>query len=278
VHNSVYKPLLVEGCGGHHLWLPCGNSTTKRFGHATAHTRGRWQQTQKKMNHIKLTFFTILPLVAFISCTNKLTDADFESKALKIIESLDSSKIELFKTWNYTPRGPNGIWFRMQADTDLYRCFYFDYMDSTELTIYGFNNFIKDYLPGFQPINIDDRIEIINQKGIVKIIGINSLGHDTMLLINELENSIFTSNNPFKDLKQVSDLKNSLGIVAVHFYSKLGGIFQFYLSTQHVLTYIPRMDMIDPQYKQEWLKDFKSGKILRENWSLKKLEEPIDFN
>jgi hypothetical protein len=42
--NSVYKPLLVAGCGGQFFWLPCGNSTTKRFGHATAHTRERWSE------------------------------------------------------------------------------------------------------------------------------------------------------------------------------------------------------------------------------------------
>jgi len=42
----VYKPLLVAGCGGYHSWLPCGNSTTKRIGNATAHTRGR-QPVQK---------------------------------------------------------------------------------------------------------------------------------------------------------------------------------------------------------------------------------------
>jgi hypothetical protein len=232
----------------------------------------------KKMLHSKEIVLILLFFATFTACTKKMTDADFDNQALKIIESLDSSKIEIFKTWNYTPRGPNGIWFRMQADTDLYRCFYFNYNDSIKLIIFGFNNFIMDYAPGFQPIIKDDRIEIINQNGIVKIIGTNSLGQDTILLINEMENSIFTSKNPFKDLRQVSDLKDSLGIVVVHFYSKSGGIFQFYLSTQHILTFIPRMDMIDPRYKQKLIEDFKSGKILRENWSLKKLKEPIDFN
>ncbi len=28
-------------CVGWHFWLPCANSTTKRFDNATAHTRGR---------------------------------------------------------------------------------------------------------------------------------------------------------------------------------------------------------------------------------------------
>jgi hypothetical protein len=230
------------------------------------------------MNHFKSTVFIILFLVIFSSCTKKLTDADFEHRALKIIESLDTSKIQIFKTWNYTPRGPNGIWFRMRADSDLYRCFYFNYDDSIELRIFGFNNFIKDYTHNIQPIKVDDRVSIIKNNENIKIIGITRLGHDTLLLNNVLEDSIFKSNNPFNDLEQVSKLKDSLNIVMVHFYSRLGGVYRFYLSTQYVLTYIPNMDRIDPQYKLEWSKDFQNGKILREHWSLKKLKEPIDFN
>jgi hypothetical protein len=45
--NSVYKPLLVAGCVSQFACLPCGNSTTKRSGHATAHTRGRYGQLKK---------------------------------------------------------------------------------------------------------------------------------------------------------------------------------------------------------------------------------------
>jgi hypothetical protein len=232
----------------------------------------------KKMSYYKLTVIIIVCFVISISCTKKLTESDFERKAIKIIETLDTSRIQIFKTWNYTPRGPNGIWFRKQSDSILYRCFYFDWGDSNKIIIYSFNDFLKDYSIELQPPIVDDRVIISKQNRIVKITGSNSLGYDSILLSNILEDSLFLSKNPFNDLGYVSKLKDSLGIVMVHFNSDLGGIFQFYVSTKHILTYIPNMDLIDPQYKQEWIKDFKSGKILREHWSLKKLKEPMDFN
>ena len=207
-----------------------------------------------------------------------MTDADFENRALRIIESLDTAKIEIFKHWNYTPRGSAGIWFRIEEDSDLYRCFYFNFTDSSELRVIGFNNFIKDYSVKLQPVKVDGLVSIIKQSSIIKIISNNSVGYDTLILNNKSEDSLFTIKNPFNDLKYLSELKDSLHFIKVHYYARLGGIFQFYLSTQHVLTYIPNIDLIDPQYRQEWIKIFSSGKMIENHWSFKKHKEPIDIN
>jgi hypothetical protein len=222
--------------------------------------------------------FIIIFFISFVACTKKMTDADFESRALKIIEFFDTTKIEIFKCWNYTPRGSAGIWFRIEEDSELYRCFYFNFTDSSELRVLGFNNFIKDYSVKLQPVNVNGLVSIIKQSGIVNIISNNSIGYDTLNLNFISEDSLFTTNNPFNNLKYLSDLKDSLHFVKVHYYARLGGIFQFYLSTQHVLTYIPNMELIDPQHKQEWIKDFSNGKVIENHWSLKKLKEPIDIN
>jgi hypothetical protein len=230
------------------------------------------------MKQRKTVILIILFLILSVACTNKMTDVDFENRSLKIIKSLDTTKIEIFKTWNYTPRGSGGIWFKMKEDSELYRCFYFTYSDSSELRIYGFNNFIKDYSIKIQPVKAYGGVSIIMKSNIIKIISSNRMGFDTLLLNNRSEDSLFTGNNPFNDLKYLSDLKDSLHFVVVHYYARLGGILQFHLSTQHVLTYIPDMEMIDPHYRQEWIKDFSSGKILENHWSLKKYKEPIDFN
>jgi hypothetical protein len=69
-------------CVGWFTWLPRGNSTTKRFGSATAHTRGRWEQ--QRMKHILGYILFLIPVSVFSQ-----TELDYQLYSKVIDETID---------------------------------------------------------------------------------------------------------------------------------------------------------------------------------------------
>ena len=174
-------------------------------------------------------------------------------------------------------RGQAGIWFKNSGDSSLYSCIYHDFGDSSELSIMRQEKFLKDFGINFPYDTAYWRINIVKQSnGFIKIIGVNNHGQDVLLIENAQHDSIFKQLDPFLKFQQLTNLRDSLKFMGVHYYERLGGFIQFYLSPYHILTYIPSYDSLNPQFKQIWIKEFERGKTIQKHWNLRKLDKPID--
>ena len=229
---------------------------------------------QKHKIHILL-----IPILILIGCspTNRISDSEIENRALKISELYDSTNIEIFKTWNYTPRGQAGIWFRKDGDSSLYHCVYIDQIDSAKMMIMGYDNFIKDFKINMSYDTAYWRISLNRQiNGLITIVGVNHHGQDIVIKENIEPDSLFKISDPFDKFKTLTELKDSLKIYGIHNYERLGGFIQFNLSEYHILTYIPNLDSLNPKYKQIWIKEFEKGTMIKNHWNLRKLDEALD--
>lgn len=56
----------------------------------------------------------------------------------------------------------------------------------------------------------------------------------------------------------------------------MGNYIEFYLSRQHILTYLPDSLYVNPKSKELRLKEFAKGKTIKKNWNFRKLDKPMD--
>src|SRR5687768_14165785 len=125
---------------------------------------------------IYILVFTFIGLL-FNYCSTKkqLTDAEIEKRAIQIVRNFNSTKLEVFRTWSYIPRGQAGIWYKKSGDSSLYRCIYLSQTDSAELTVINPEGFIEDFNASLPYDTSFWRITIIRDKSdILKIIGVDN--------------------------------------------------------------------------------------------------------
>lgn len=209
--------------------------------------------------------------------TNRINDDEVEKRALIIADSFDSTNIDKFKSWDYVARGKAGFWLRNSGDSNLYSVVYFDFGDSTILSVTNQEDFLKDFEINLPFDTAYWRISFNKQPDDhIRIIGVNNHGKDIIIKDRILPDSIFNNIDPFATFKDLTDLKDSLKIIGIKHYDRLGGFIQFYLSAYHILTYIPDIDSLNPKYKQFWIQEFNKGGMINKHWNLRKLEKPID--
>lgn len=230
-----------------------------------------------------ITILTIIILTAFFACSeSQFSDKNIEDKAVNITENLDSISIKTFYEWGFGHRGEAIIFTKHSDNPDSgfysYGCFYFDNIDSIKLSISRFENFKKDFPCDIQ---IDtskyytvDFTKLKNTS--VRISAVDNHGKDQIIVESILSNQLFASNDPFEKFKYLSDFKDRLGVLGNFYRPDIGNFIQFYLSSQHILTYLPDNLNLNTKFKDEWLKKFATGKTIKKNWNFRKLDKPMD--
>jgi len=224
-------------------------------------------------NLVILSAFTLTLLV---SCAdNQYSDKEIEQRANKIIKLLDTATIDTFKNWGYGTRGEAEIWQKL--DTPTYGCFYFK-KDTLQLSVRLIENFKNDF-PYTIIIDTSKVHQIIFKKIDDEDINVSAwtnFGRDTTITDKIKLKSLFPTANPFQFFAELSKLKDSLQIIGTFCRPDIGNFIQFYLTSQHVLTYFPDTLQINPKFRDIWMGYFSTGKTLSKNWNLRKLEEPLD--
>lgn len=214
--------------------------------------------------------------VLLISCNSSLSDKDIEAKAMKITEQLDRKTIETFYEWNYYTRGGDN-WTKISGDSALYTCSYSYNDDTTTLTIYRAERFVVDFPCSF---NFDTlnywRFSLKKSNDdLINIEGVNKGGRDIALTTKQKLTSLFNLTNPYDKFSSLNELKDKLEVIGITaYYNKgTGNYVQFFLSLQHILTYLPDSMRFNNDYLKE---EFAKGKMLKKNWHFRKLDKPID--
>ena len=231
------------------------------------------------MRHINFIVISILFLLLLNSCSinNSTYEEEIDKNAKRIAESFDSTNIGIFKIWNYIPRGPIGIWYKNPGDSSSYRCIYLDKVDSIELRVFEYKNFIKDFDIKLSYDTSVWQISLLKYKNdLFKVTGVDSNGRNVVLADRVIQDSIFGDENPMLLFKELTKIVDTFNIYGIHYNENLGGIIQFYLSAQHILTYIPDTSWIDPMNNQVWINEFANGREIKKHWNLIKLKKPID--
>lgn len=223
------------------------------------------------------TILTFIILTAFLACSDsQFSDKNIETKAINITEQLDSNTIKIFREWNFFKRGVD-FWVKVSNNNEQYTCNYYSINDTAFLVIPQPYKFITDF-----PSNFDFdtaqywRFELSNYNDKVNIVGVDNNGRDKIIATMLSLDSLFPTTNPFEKFSMLSALKDSLGVYGISYHKDIGDFIQFYLSAQHVLTYIPENLFLNPKFKDVWLKKFKKGQTIKSNWNLRKLDQPID--
>ena len=181
-------------------------------------------------NIIKILILILISLINNGCASHQISDSEIETRALKIVNQYDSTNIEIFKTWSYTPRGENGIWFKNSGDSTLYSCIYHEFKDSTKLYVIRHKNFIDDFGVNIPYDTSYWRINFVRQSNeILKIIGVNNHGMDVLLKERVSVDSLFNRQDPFVQFEKLTELRDSLKFISVSYYERLGGFIQFYL-------------------------------------------------
>ncbi len=229
------------------------------------------------------TILTFIILTALFACSNsKFSDNNIKDKALNITDKLDRINIKTFYEWGFGHRGEADIFTKHSDNPDSgfysYSCFYFNNIDSIKLSISRFENFKKDF-----PCNIQidtskfyevDFTKFKNES--VRISTVDNYGQSQIIVQNIPLNELFATNDPFEKFKYLCDLKDSIGILGNFYRPDIGNFIQFYLSSQHILTYLPDNTYLNPKFKDVWLNEFATGKTIKKNWNFRKLDKPID--
>lgn len=230
------------------------------------------------MRHYNHFIFGFLIIGGFFSCNYRLvTEQNVDFKASTFIKQADNSTIQTFKTWGLGRRGEAEIWSKQNEDSSIYRILYLDTNDTTTISISELTAFRKDF-----EILIDlDTIRFwrflfqgINDE--VRIVAIDTLGRDSIFAETYDLISVFPNKNPFQHFKELTELKDSLGIIGSSYIPRIGEFIQFYLSPEYVLTYLPDTSQFDNKYKAIWMKEFSKGKTIDKIWNLRKLDQPKD--
>ena len=222
---------------------------------------------------------TSILIIFLSSCLdNRTSPKTIEQKAIRITNRLNSSSINIFRQWNYTPRGKAEIWSRKSSDSILYNCIYIKFPDTTDLRVSQLSPFLKEFplkimIDTFKYWQVDFLKSVDNN---VKIVGIDHSGKNHTLKQRVAITKLFEISNPFEKLSKLSKLKDSLEVFGITSKQDLGSFIQFYLSSEHILTYLPDNLNLNPQFKDVWLKEFATGKTIKKNWNLRKLPHPIN--
>jgi len=214
-----------------------------------------------------------------VGCSGpQFSDKNIEARAINITQMLDTNAINVFTEWSYGTRGQAEIWSKLSFDSSLYTCLYSKNLDTKELFIGQLENFKKDFPYDFL-IDTSKYFRAIFSKindTTIRIITIDNQGQDHILSESIPLKSVFRSNDPFKHFKSLSDFKDSLGIIGTFYRPDIGNFIQFYLSAQHILTYLPDNPKFNSKFKDVWIKEFETGKTIKKNWNLRKLDKPRD--
>jgi hypothetical protein len=227
--------------------------------------------------------FTTWIFLTLASCTDsRFSDQQIEIKALDIVEDLDSIKIKTFYEWGFGHRGKADIFTKHSANADSgfysYSCFYLKDSGRIKLSVGRFENFKKDFpCDLFIDTSKYYKVDFIKiNDTTVHISAINNQGHNEIISEKIILNKLFITNDPFKKFKSLHDFKDSLGILGNFYRPDIGNFIQFYLSSQHILTYLPDNLNLNPKYSNVWLEEFRTGKAIRKNWNLRKHENILD--
>ena len=247
--------------------------TPKQNQHSTVGNKHK--MNMKDIYLIAIIFFPFL----LGNCTfqTKLKEKTIERKASKILERFDSTSIEVFRNWEYFERGQADIWTKIKNDSSLYNCIYFESKRPLKFRVLNFKEFAKEfcinipYDTAFYEITFEQ-----NSNGLIKITGTGEHGHEVLIKKLTIKDSIFCSENPLDKIKGLTAMKDSFNFVKVNYNEKLGGLIQFYLSYEDVLTFIPDTSLIDTKSKKILIDELSKGKWIRNQWNLRKLDKPID--
>lgn len=224
------------------------------------------------------TILTAIILTTLFACSDsQFSDKNIELKAINIAEQLDSSSIKVFREWNFFKRGPDN-WEKISGDSILYICGYERIGDTSFLTIHQPEKFTLDFTCNFEFDTATYwRFELANYNDtLVRILGFDYNGSDSIISEQVTLSNLFPTTNPFDKFANLSALKDSLGVYAIHSKSSVGDFITFMLSAQHDLTYLPDTNGLNPKYKDNILKHLATDKQIKKNWYLKKLEKPRD--
>jgi hypothetical protein len=226
------------------------------------------------MKHLAI---LVIVLILLGCSVNQISDNDIEVKAVNISQRLDSNSINIFREWGYGTRGDAEIWTKQSWDSSLYSCLFFK-TDTCKLVIWlddGFKNeFPYDFYIDSSKYYRTEFLKINDTS--IRITAVDKNGKDHILLQRIPLKVLFKKNDPFQYFKSLSDFKDSLGIFGTFYRPDIGNFIQFFLSDQHVLTYLPDDLKISLNCKDIWLKKFATGKTIKKNWNLRKLDKPRD--
>lgn len=224
-----------------------------------------------------LQFIATISLLTFLTeCGNpKFSDRNIQHQAEKITNLLDSNSIQIFHKWNYGIRGDYEIWTNLSDDSSEYTCFFQTKKDTFYLRFYHPYNFTKDFpcnlsfdTAKFWQFNFD-----MYQNQIFRITFVDNHGQDQITDTLIPVQNIFTGNNPFDTLKNLSNLKKKLGVYGISYRKDIGEFIEFWLSSQDKLTYLPDNLNLNPKFQKYWLDDFNQSKTIKKNWILHKYKE-----
>lgn len=221
---------------------------------------------------------TILLLQIFFllwGCRNKeYPDAAIEAKAVTISAQLDSNDLATFRKWGLDLRGG---WWRQEGDSLLYVCLYYS-NDTPTIVVAEPEAFKADFAYDFIiDTSFYQRISFskINDSTI-RISASDNHGKEHLLSAGISLHRIFTSRDPFLHFKALAALTARLGIYGVSYRPDIGNFIEFYLSSQHVLTYMPEHLYLNPNSQKIWQSEFAKGKNIAKHWNLRKLDKPLD--
>jgi hypothetical protein len=228
------------------------------------------------------TISAIFILAILLGCSDSKSNDEFlEAKAKSITGRLDSNSIKVFYNWNLFMRGVNW-WQKISGDSVLYKCGFSKKGNKSVLLLIepissyeSITHFASDFKCKFE---FDTarywRWELQNSSNIIRMVGTNKHGQDTVLLENKSVSELFDSTNPFNKFASLTMLKDSLNVYDIS-TGKCGKFIQFRLSAQHILTYLPNNLTLKFKCKNYWEKEFSKGKQIGMNWNFRKLESPI---
>ena len=86
-----------------------------------------------------------------------------------------------------------------------------------------------------------------------------------------LARQIFPGQDPFSKFSKLTGIKDKYKFIATSYRSDIGDFITFWLSLQYKLIYLPDTMKMNAKSKKYWIDDFKSGKEIKEHWSLLKV-------
>src|SRR5687768_13395006 len=228
------------------------------------------------MVKVSVTLFICFTLIAMAACyDSSYSDRNIEAKALALVDRLDNDSVNIFKEWNFTQRGQAGYWFKISTNDILYSCVYLKEGDTSILKVMKSSDFFADFPWHFSYDTAQYR-QVVLSKFEDKM-KVNTLFYPLIEIVDSLNtNGLFINKDPFDHFSKLNSLKNDLHVFGISYRGDIGDFIQFYLSSQHVLTYLPDNAYFNPKSKDIWVKEFENGKMIKKNWNLRKLEHPLD--
>lgn len=223
-------------------------------------------------------YITIVVIFGLISCNHRqVNEETANSLAMNFIKQADSSTIQIFKTWEFGKRGDVEIWTKLSGDNAIYTILHYSSKDTMKISTSKVTEFIKDFK---MSINFDTvrfwSFTFNEYKSKVRILATDTIGNDSIFASTYNLSDLFPNRNPFQHIKELTDLKNSLGIIGSSYMPRIGEFIQFYLSPEYILTYLPDTTAFDTKCKSIWLNEFSKGKRINKVWNLRKTEQLKD--